>query len=297
MIIRSFFSIIPSLKKTRVSFDFSDFPLRVLRRFPQKPFPFHFHEFSELVIVLSGQATHFTDSHEYPIMAGDVFLVKKDVAHGYGDLRDLDIVNILFDSARLHIPTADISELPGYHALFNLEPHFRLRLSPCQIEPAAALAEKMEAEISGKAPGYKFICISLFMELLARLSRAYDSEIGRPVRERDPVLGLANALSYLEKSYPDRIRIDDMITAASMSESALNRAFKKSTGFAPAQYLIRLRIRKACGLLRKTSYTITEIAFRTGFADSNYFSRQFKRVMGIPPKEYKKMSGAFQDAG
>ncbi len=222
-----------------------------------------------------------------------MFLVKRNVAHGYGDLKDLDLVNILFDSEKLNLPTADISLLPGYHALFTLKPHFRFRLSPGRIEFAAALIETMESEISRKAPGYQFKCISVFMELLVFLSRSYDSAAKRTPRGKDPLLGIANTLSFLEKNYSRKTTIADMKRIASMSESTLNRSFRISTGFAPIDYLIRLRIGKACGLLRKTSFNITEIAFRTGFEDSNYFTRQFKRIMGFPPTKYRKMSDIF----
>jgi AraC-like DNA-binding protein len=54
------------------------------------------------------------------------------------------------------------------------------------------------------------------------------------------------------------------------------------------EYHIRLKIRRACRLLKQTDLNITEIAFRSGFEDSNYFARQFRKIMGVSPSLYRK---------
>ena len=59
-------------------------------------------------------------------------------------------------------------------------------------------------------------------------------------------------------------------------------------GVSPIDYLIRLRIRKAAELLCDDGTKVTEAAFRVGFADGNYFSRQFRRVTGLTPGEYRR---------
>ena len=80
-----------------------------------------------------------------------------------------------------------------------------------------------------------------------------------------------------------------------MSESSLLRAFKQATDRAPTQYLLDLRLRRAKNLLRNTSLNITEITFQTGFNDSNYFARQFRKRVGTSPHEYRKSLFAGRD--
>ncbi|MBT3191025.1 MAG: helix-turn-helix transcriptional regulator, partial [Verrucomicrobia bacterium] len=75
-----------------------------------------------------------------------------------------------------------------------------------------------------------------------------------------------------------------------MSESSLLRAFKQATARAPTQYLLELRLRRARHLLRYTRLNVTEIAFQTGFNDSNYFARQFRKGVGTSPREYRRQS-------
>lgn len=86
-----------------------------------------------------------------------------------------------------------------------------------------------------------------------------------------------------------------MADLASMSESSLTRAFKKYTGYSPGNYLIRLRIKKAETLLQREDQRISEVGSSVGFRDSNYFSRQFHRINGLTPRQYRKncLSGQY----
>jgi len=74
---------------------------------------------------------------------------------------------------------------------------------------------------------------------------------------------------------------------AKMSRRNYYRIFKEVTGEAPLAYLLRLRIMKAVHLLELSDKNITDIAFACGFNDSNYFSRQFKQILGLSPKAFK----------
>ena len=59
-------------------------------------------------------------------------------------------------------------------------------------------------------------------------------------------------------------------------------------GVSISDYLLKRRIGLACQLLRSTQLSIQEVATRTGMEDASYFSKQFKRIMGIAPLKYRK---------
>ena len=73
-----------------------------------------------------------------------------------------------------------------------------------------------------------------------------------------------------------------------MSKRTFLRVFRAATGATPIAYLIGVRIRRAAELLRQGGVTVTEAAMRVGFEDSNYFSRQFRKVMGVTPRSYAR---------
>lgn len=69
--------------------------------------------------------------------------------------------------------------------------------------------------------------------------------------------------------------------------SLFRMEFKRYTGFSPVQYQIELRIRKAKNLLETTNQSIKMIAYHLGFDSANYFSRLFKKKVGMPPLEFR----------
>ena len=84
----------------------------------------------------------------------------------------------------------------------------------------------------------------------------------------------------------------DMTTVAAtlcMSPRQLHRKLLALTGETPANFILKIKIKRACQLLKNTSeISITEIAQRCGFDDSSNFTRTFKRVMGLTPTQYQK---------
>ena len=86
-----------------------------------------------------------------------------------------------------------------------------------------------------------------------------------------------------------------MADVACMSKNSLLRALKRSYGTSPMSYLNQFRLKRAKRLLDDQNLTITEVSFNTGFSDSNYFSRQFRRAYGVSPSEYRKLRKRAED--
>lgn len=267
------------------------FPLVVTRHPRHGSTELHSHDFSELVVILGGRGIHFRSDEEYEIRAGDAFVVT--TAHGYRDTENLNLVNILFDARELALPLAEARKIPGYHAFFALEPRYRrqhgfrscLHLDPDRLARVAAVIAELEEELRHRGPGYELMATTLLMELICRLSRAYGELPGEMSR---PLLRLGAVLSHVEQHYAEPIRARDLERIARLSPSSLLRAFTRITGMPPMRYVTRLRVARACDLLRTGEVNVTEAAYRVGFGDSNYFSRQFRRTMGCTPREYAK---------
>ena len=270
--------------------------IRVIRRSPQIPYPLHTHDFSELVIVLSGTGIHESGGERLPLSAGDVFVINGDRAHGYTDCPDLNLLNVCFDFRRLNMPLHDLTRLPGYHALFTLEPsggvapgaEGRLRLSPERLEEAKALADRIDEELSSGEEGRRFMAAAAFMSLAGRLCRWYSGAEKPGARDH---LRVSRALVHLEKHVDRDVRLDELTGLTGLSASTLNRAFKKAVGLPPLAYHGRLRVLLAADLLRTTDLTVAQIADRTGYGSANYLSRQFRRSIGLSPTAYRRRWG------
>jgi AraC family transcriptional regulator len=72
-----------------------------------------------------------------------------------------------------------------------------------------------------------------------------------------------------------------------MSAFHFSRLFKKTTGFSPSQYLIRLRMAEARRLLRETERSVIEIGLEVGYSSPSHFAQIFRREVGITPTDYR----------
>jgi AraC family L-rhamnose operon transcriptional activator RhaR/AraC family L-rhamnose operon regulatory protein RhaS len=269
------------------------FPVAIERREPQGPFPPHKHEFSEIVIVTGGKGLHVVGRESWSLGAGDVFVIGGPRVHEYGALEKLKLINILFQPEKLGFASADLSQLAGYHALFALESGWRrrhlfknrLRLPPADLGRLLDLVDQLDEELKNRAAGFGFMATALFMQIVGHLVRCYGHLRSDGPRNLPRV---AEAISYLEANADKPMSLAQLSSVARMSKRSLIRAFHDATGVTPIAYWNQLRINRAAALLRSSSEPITEIAFRAGFNDSNYFTRQFRKLTGVSPRRYRQ---------
>lgn len=92
-------------------------------------------------------------------------------------------------------------------------------------------------------------------------------------------------INFIKSNYQDKISISDLSKKLAYSESMLNRKFKKEVHITFNEYLNRYRINKAIELLKNSDYNITEISYMCGYSSAKYFSRVFKKYLGISPSD------------
>jgi two-component system, response regulator YesN len=93
---------------------------------------------------------------------------------------------------------------------------------------------------------------------------------------------------YLENHYADDISLEAMAEQVNISPQYFSKLIKKTTGFNFIDWLSMLRVKKAKELLTTTDFTVKEVCFMVGYKDPNYFSRIFKKRIGITPSEFVK---------
>ncbi|WP_160683323.1 helix-turn-helix domain-containing protein [Clostridium sp. C2-6-12] len=255
--------------------------------------PVHYHcDFSELVIVLNGTANHIVNSEEYFIKKGDVFVINGDTSHGYINTYNLKICNIMYKPEHLHEVGNDLKKSSGYQSLFVIEPFLvkkhnfksKLHLTLSEYEKVKEIIFNIIKEYNDRQQGFQTMIYSHFMALVVFLSRQYNL---LSLETEDNIINIAKAISYMENNFLEQISLNDLANKANLSIRHFNRIFKENYKTSPMNYIINLRIQHACLLLRKSTLKISDIAYESGFDDSNYFSRQFKKTIGLSPKEYR----------
>ena len=253
----------------------------------------HHHNFHELVVVLDGTAIHCYEGNAYAIRTGDVFLIKPETPHSYNNFNHLLIANVLFMPDKLSINMLDLKNIHGYHALFELEPMVRdqhkfksrLHLSVRSLTTVKQILKELESELIVQNPGWQFMSLTVFQKLVVFLSRCYERQSSV---KTNSLLRLSGVITYMEKHYSEPLNLQKLAARASMSPRHFNRQFKQTTGFSAIDYLIRIKIEKAASLLASRKHNITEAALAVGITNSSYFSRQFKKIMGMSPRSFAK---------
>ncbi len=134
--------------------------------------------------------------------------------------------------------------------------------------------------------GYRYKCTALLYELIYCLNRQEHSirADGQYIDSR-----IGRAIEHIHRNYrSEQIDIHALADMCNVSETYFRKSFKSVYGVSPKTYIIDLRLDFAAQLLLSRLYTVLEVSERSGFNDTKYFSRLFKRKFGVSPSRYSE---------
>lgn len=123
-------------------------------------------------------------------------------------------------------------------------------------------------------------CARLILSRIAICPRSHSGS-------REHVQGIQQMQCYMERMVDRRLDLDHFAERFGTSPAHFSRVFKRHMHFSPIEYFLRLKMQKACSLLATTRLSVKEVATQLSFEDQNYFSRSFKRIIGMSPRAYR----------
>lgn len=255
----------------------------------------HIHAFYELVVVLEGSGWHCLEGEEYFFSAGDLFVIPPEKVHCYRELsKDIRFINIMYHDMSLREYIDDLKEIDGFRALFSLEPKFRhqhgfqsrFQLSQKKLLEVQQVMLKMHDEEATRSPGFKSVLKTTLVDLMVNLSRSFENNENNELQRK--LLTFSSMQRKISQNLKKKWSVAEMAELACMSPATLQRHFHRVEGCSALDYVLRLRIKYASKLLRETRLNMSEIAYKSGFFDSNYFSRIFKQNTGKTPSSFRK---------
>lgn len=246
------------------------------------------HDFSEIVLV-TGKGTHLCGGKRVPLQAGDLLVIGENTVHGYADCGKLELYTLMYD-ASTPLPMVISSGLPLVKILYPNEktlPHDEARpvgrVEECDFSFLLNLLLRLRYEIRHKRVAHKLIVPALFMEVIGYFSRGYSLDVDRNSNWRPERI-----LEYLNAHYMEKLSVRKLALRVGMSERNLFRHFRERFDMGPMEYVMRIRLFRASELLHTKTLSVSEVAYRTGFCDSNYLCKMFRREYGITPKKYMR---------
>lgn len=268
-----------------------DMPLMILKS-QEATVDLHKHDFFEFVYVLSGRAEHSFENKTVIVAEGDFFLINLGSAHEYRrlkDERDFSVINFLFlpqfidESLRAARSFREIVD--NYLIRYGYNP---LGESPTQRifhddnGTVRRLAECALIEYSERKDGYADILRSLLLSLMIHLVRG---EASHAMPGTDATI--RQIKEYVSEHYMYPLRLSELCKKLGFSLSYISSLFREKTGLTFRQYLLRVRMEKACFFLRSSDMTVGRIAAAVGYADPAFFHKIFRRQTGCTPEQYR----------
>lgn len=257
----------------------------VADRYPQNVFAEHTHEFCELVLVWRGNGLHILNDRPYRITRGDLFYIRAEDKHAYASVNDLVLQNVIYCPDRLKLNVDWPAHIPGFLNARG-EPHWRLSSNGmAQVRQTIA---QLEQESQKHDPVANPMAELLFAQLVMTLKRHRYATDNPSATVQEALLDklIARLAGSLNKSFV----LETFCEQEQCSERALRQQFRTQTGMTVNHYLRQLRICHAQYLLQHTELMVSEVAMRSGFEDSNYFSVVFNREVGMTPVQWRHRS-------
>ena len=113
---------------------------------------------------------------------------------------------------------------------------------------------------------------------------------GKPVRIDRDVRRMQQVSTYVMAHYVHPISLDDIAAEVGMNRSAFCTYFKRHKGMTFSQFVTQYRLNTACGLLKHSQKSVSEICYLVGFSDLPHFIRVFTKEKGVSPGRYRKIS-------
>ena len=236
----------------------------------------------EISYVISGEGMTSIDGKEYEVHEGDLFITPVGVQHEVFSNHHFRYMFIGFsicngalnDDTRLidsFYQASPVNIMKGDHEIMLL-------FSRCLNEYYnASLCHSLMIECC-----LNELAVSVMRIYLSQSRKNYRNEIA----DGSGGISMYAVMLYIDSSIRTIQSIGEIVQKFNYSASYLSHCFKQQMGITLQQYICRKKIEESIRMMEESGQTITDVAYQIGFANPQAYTRAFKRVVGVPPKEY-----------
>jgi AraC-like DNA-binding protein len=276
----------------------------------------HQHDYYEFVFIEKGTCHHVYKGINIPLMSGDTFMIPPNEPHSYLFQGNISICNCQFYPDKINRKWRELIKDIDY---VELQKSTRSRMVADGFDALTAEetvpSSTYGADINGQGiihlnseeasfilnllknirdeqinHPYEFIEMKqiLFEIILITIKRVKIRQFGSSGNQsgwKQQMIG--DLLFKMESNIADSYNFEEIAESWNVSSNYFRKIFKNTTGLSPVDYLNRLRVLKALEYLQTSDLRISEVAANVGVLDQNYFSRLFKKILGVAPSYYK----------
>lgn len=256
------------------------------------PFEWHYHPEYELTLTLNSLGHRYIGSDVDVYTDGDLVLVGPCLPHSWCSQKPVDedsphiALVIKFSEQWVRSLIGLLPELSGIETLFSAA----AAQGVCFGDKTRTVVRPLIEAMPTASPSRRLL---LLMEVLLTICKDSEAQVlaNTPVvqaraQPEDP--RIAKILEHLHAHYTERLTASDVADLACVSVSAFHRMFNRHTCMTFTEYVVRLRLGRACALLLHADRKIADIAVECGYSNLSLFNRQFAKEKGESPSQFRK---------
>ena len=250
----------------------------------------HFHNYMEVGICHEGCGKTILRNEEYEFKEGSIAIVPPNFPHnnisefgttGFWEWMFFDMENILLGMREMSHNNLDVEYLKN--AIYDAPLFFQQEEYPQIVNLILEIRDECERKVY------------MYHEKLRGLLQASTVELLRIRNTREEIsrknprnIQIVPAIEYVKAHYAEEIRIQDLADVCSISTSHFRKIFQECMHMPPNDYVNAIRVHEAARILLKTHLSMEETAYRVGYESVSTFTRNFKKIMGMTPYQWKK---------
>ncbi|QAB00937.1 MULTISPECIES: AraC family transcriptional regulator [Agrobacterium tumefaciens complex] len=258
--------------------------------YPWRKSVWNCHPEVEIHLIRHGTGTALIGDYVGEFASGELMIVGSWLPHDWishckhGELiKGRDLV-VQFDAKAIE---SAASVFPEFSSITEL---LGRALNGVRFGPVAArvLGDEME-RVGGLSGAMR---LTAFLSLLADMAACTDytvlSSTRTPMMKKKDLETMQAIISFIQGNLSRDVSLSEIAEVADMTQTSSSRFFKKHAGLNYVEFMTRLRIGKACALLRTSNDTVSTISFECGYTNISNFNRRFLLLQGCTPSEYRK---------
>ncbi|MGN1180762.1 MAG: AraC family transcriptional regulator [Suilimivivens sp.] len=253
--------------------------------------PMHWHNEFEINTILQGSGEFICGDDKFIATEGDLLVMPPNMLHAAYPYKDNTLIYnaFVFHPSMLGTGNNDRCTAESIRPLINgnIKINVPIRSHLNNYYELKLTAEHIFSYAQNNLPRYDLLLKSELMRFFWLLEN--DEAI---TCRKDPGISYSElirpALAFMINNFQENITIDQLADLVHLSKSYFMGCFKKAVGVGAMEYLTQLRINAACEALTDTDRMISDISFNCGYSNLSNFNRQFRKIMGCTPNEYRK---------
>lgn len=157
-----------------------------------------------------------------------------------------------------------------------------------KVSNQESLIDEFEQLLATRNKSYQLNSFILAANIIKKMFALFTVNSSVEPEQLRQDFNLSKVTGFMEENISQKINLQEIADSLKLSKFYFSKKFLQHTGVSPIRYFLELKIKHACKLLDESNMSVKDVALKIGYEDPYYFSRLFKKIMGLSPTQYRQ---------